>query len=135
MSIFSKIRVGEAEGYVVFDSDSVTAILDICPINPGHLLVFPHEEVDYIFDLPQDRYHEVLDVVRRLAMPLKKVTSANRIGVTVEGFGVPHVHVHMVPVNAGNELNPERASPASKEELSAMAKRIRDSIAELPATI
>ena len=128
MSIFSKIRSGEAEGFVIYETDSVTAILDLYPINPGHILVFPHEEVDYLFDLPKERYHELMEVVRALSGPLQKATSAKRIGVAVEGFGVPHVHVHMVPVNAGNELNPEKSSPATEEDLAAMAKRIKDCI-------
>ena len=114
---------------MIFETDSVTAILDLYPINPGHILVFPHEEVDYLFDLPKGRYHELLEVVRVLSGPLQQATSAKRIGVAVEGFGVPHVHVHMVPVNAGNELNPEKSSPATEQELAAMAKRIRDCLA------
>ncbi len=56
---------------------------------------------------------------------LKNKLQSRRIGLVVEGFGVAHVHIHLVPVNKGNELNPEKARPAEIEELNRIAQKIR----------
>ncbi|MEI7777571.1 MAG: hypothetical protein WCI52_03095 [bacterium] len=63
-------------------------------------------------------------MTKKLAEPLKKVTSASRIGLAIEGFGVPHAHMHLVPVNNGNELNPERARRVSESELMEMQGKL-----------
>lgn len=123
-TIFTKIINNEIPSYTVYNSNNIIAILDKCPINEGHLLVIPFEEIEDINELEESRYHELWKVVRHLSGILKIAFQSPKIGIAVEGFGVPHVHVHLVPVYSGNELNPERAVEATADELSAAMKKI-----------
>jgi len=77
-------------------------------VNPGHVLVVPKIEVDYIFDLEPALYHTLWDVAYSVAEPLKELTSAERIGIAVEGFSVHHVHIHLCPLYNHCELDPHR---------------------------
>lgn len=94
-------------------------------INPGHLLLIPKRHVDYLFEMSMTTYQALWAAVAHLAPGLRSVTSAKRVGVAVEGFAVPHVHVHMVPVYAGDELNPSRAKPISNAEAERLADLLR----------
>ncbi|MDD5270937.1 MAG: HIT family protein [Candidatus Omnitrophica bacterium] len=126
--IFGQIIRNEAPAYKVWDENNIIAILDRNPINEGHLLVIPYEDVDDIMLLSESRYHDLWRTVRVLSQILKKAFNAPRIGIAVEGFGVPHVHIHLVPVFSGNELNPERAKSMPENRLEAVRKRILDAI-------
>jgi len=123
-SIFTKIIRMEERAHVVWNSNRIIAILDICPINPGHLLVIPYEEVSDIDDLTDERYHELWRAVKHLRRALQSAFGAPKVGIAVEGFGVDHAHIHLVPVYSGNELNPERAKPASVKDLDLVHKKI-----------
>lgn len=123
-TLFTKIINNEIDSFKVYENNQITAILDVNPINEGHLLVIPHEEVDDIFNLSASRYHELWEAVAYLSNVLRKAFSSPRVGIAVEGFGVPHTHVHLVPLFNGNELNPERAKSASAEELKAAFSKI-----------
>ncbi len=123
-SIFTKIIQRQSPGYIVWENKHFAALLDINPVNPGHTLVIPRQEVDSIFDLDEQSYSGLWNSVRYLQPYLQKATVARRIGIAVEGFGVPHVHIHMVPVNNGGELDPHRAKKASPEELENMRLQI-----------
>lgn len=125
ISIFTKIIRRQTPSYIIYDSGRVIAILDRCPINTGHVLVIPYEEVSDINDLEIDRYHELWDVVRNLRNILKEAFDAPKVGIAVEGFGVDHAHVHLVPVYSGNQLNPERAVLASDADLQRAQEAIR----------
>lgn len=127
-SIFTRIIRGEAPAYRIWESDSFLAFLDINPVNPGHTLLVPKFEVEYLFDLPDALYGELWQRVRELAGPIQRAMQCRKIGLAVEGFGVAHVHVHLIPVNGLGELNPERAAAASSSELEAVQKRIVDAI-------
>lgn len=124
-SIFSRIIAREAPGFVLWEDHDFALLLDIHPINPGHTLLVPKLDVDSVYALPEALYEKLWRIVRDLEPGLRAATNAVRIGIAIEGFGVPHAHVHLVPVNAGNELNPERARRASDAELEDMALRIR----------
>lgn len=123
-SVFTKILNGEIPGYIVAQDEHFFALLDIRPVNSGHTLVIPKQEVDVLYDLDDETYTGLFLFCKKIAPALKVATGARRIGMVVEGFGVPHVHVHLVPINAANELNPERARDASDAELAAMQERI-----------
>ena len=116
-TLFTRIRKKEEAGHLIFDENNIFAILDTCPINTGHLLVIPYEEVEDINELSDERYKELWLAVKYLSSVLKKAFDAPKVGIAVEGFGIPHAHIHLVPVYNGNELNPERASPATTVEL------------------
>lgn len=127
-TLFTKIISKEIPSFMVYNSNNIVAILDICPINKGHLLVIPFEETEDINDLDEYRYQEIWSVVRYLSGVLKLAFQAPKIGIAVEGFGVPHAHVHLVPVYSGNELNPERATAATQNELVDAMQKIMNVI-------
>jgi histidine triad (HIT) family protein len=122
--LFCKIASGEIPAYKVYEDEDYIAFLDINPINLGHTLIVPKEHVDYIFDLDQKTYMGLFEVARKLAIPLKQATEAARIGIAVEGFAIPHAHVHLVPLYKGNQLDPNLQHRVSDEELGAMQKKI-----------
>ena len=126
--IFCEIRDGESSAFIVWEDEKFLAFLDIYPINPGHIDIIPKEHVDYLFDLDEELYSQIFVLARQLAAPLKKATGAKRIGVAVEGFGVPHAHVHLVPLHKGMELDPNRAKKVTEEELGKMCEKIRKEI-------
>lgn len=121
---FCNIINGEAPTFKVWEDHDFLVILDIKPINPGHLLLIPKQHFADVFALPDPLYHSLFQTARKMVPVLKEVTSAKRIGLAIEGFSVPHVHLHLVPVNNGNELNPERAKRVSQDELKEMWNKL-----------
>jgi histidine triad (HIT) family protein len=122
--IFCKIVKGEIPCVKIWEDEKHLAFLDLNPINPGHTLVIPKKHTDYIFDLEDKEYNDLMLQSKIIAKRLKISLNSKRIGIAVEGFAIPHVHIHLVPLNNGSELNPERAKPANQEELEKIAKII-----------
>ncbi len=122
---FCKIISDEQRAYDVWEDDDYLAFLDINPIKPGHTLLIPKRHVEYIFDLNEQGLCDLFVKACKLSRPLQTATGARRIGLVVEGFEVPHVHIHLVPLHNDNELNPEKGKPASDDELDAMVRKIR----------
>jgi histidine triad (HIT) family protein len=91
-------------------------------------MIIPKHHVDYVFDLEEPLYSELFRVTKQLSDPIKKAMQAGRIGVVTEGFSVSHLHVHLVPINGVNELDPTRAKRATAEELAVIAVRIRNEL-------
>lgn len=126
-SIFSRIVAGEIPCYKVAEDDNYFAFLDIAPVAPGHTLVIPKKEVDYIFDLTDEEYLGLMTFARKVATALQKSMPCKRIGVAVMGMEVPHTHVHLVPINKESDMNFFRdklSLPA--EEMAAIAKKISE---------
>ncbi len=121
--VFCDIIQNRRNALRIWEDGDFILLLDILPINPGHLLVLPKKHVRDIFDLPEPGYGEIFRVAKGAAKILKELTAAKRIGLAVEGFSVPHVHIHLVPVNHSNELNPLRAKALPAKALAAMHKR------------
>ena len=92
---------------------STTLSLDISPVAPGHTLVIPKKEVDYLFDLADDEYESLQLFAKRVAAAMKSALPCKRIGVAVMGLEVPHAHIHLVPINKESDMN------FFKEKLSA----------------
>lgn len=99
-TIFTKIAQGEIPCYKVAENDDFLAFLDIAPMTEGHTLVIPkHTECDYIFDLEDDTYTNLLAFARRVARAIELSIPCKRVGVAVLGMEVPHTHIHLVPLN------------------------------------
>ena len=95
-SIFTKILHGEIPGHVIYQDDTTFVILTIEPLSPGHMLVIPKLEVDHLWDLDDKTYHHLFEVARRMQAKLKTTYPIyDRIGLIVEGYGVPHAHIHV----------------------------------------
>lgn len=104
-SIFTKIILGEIPSYKVAESESCFAFLDINPIAKGHTLIVPKKEVDYIFDVEDELYTELMLFSKKVGKAIEKVVECERIGVTVIGLEVPHAHVHLIPINGIDDMN------------------------------
>ena len=124
-SNFTKISRGEIPSYKVAESDKYYAFLDIAPLQKGHTLVVPKQEEDYIFDLSDEELAGMMVFAKKVAKALQKSVPCQRIGVAVLGLDVPHAHIHLVPLQQGNDLNfsnPKKEFP--KEEMQACADLI-----------
>ncbi len=104
-SIFSKIAAGEIPSYKVAEDERHFAFLDINPVNEGHVLVIPRKETDYVFDLDDEEYASLMLFAKRVAKALKKAIPCTKVGMSVIGLDVPHVHVHLVPMNTGADMD------------------------------
>lgn len=125
-SVFSKIISGEIPAYKVAENDHYLAFLDISPLSPGHTLVIPKVEVDYIFDLEGGHYDGLWQFARHVARAVKAAVPCKRVGVAVIGLEVPHAHIHLIPMNKVSDMNfanPKLTLP--KEEMEAYATAIR----------
>ncbi len=128
-SIFAKIISGEIPAYKVAETEKFLAFLDVRPVVKGHVLCIPKQEVDYIFDMSDEAYAELMLFAKIVARGLKKVIDCKKIGVSVVGLEVPHAHVHLIPMNtiADMSFTSERIEMSS-EEFSALAKQIEQAI-------
>lgn len=104
-TLFSRIAAGEIPSYKVAEDDRHFAFLDINPVHPGHVLVIPKQETDYIFDLDDEEYTALMLFAKRVAKALKAAIPCRKVGVTVIGLDVPHTHVHLVPMDKGDDMN------------------------------
>ena len=104
-SIFTKIIRGEIPCYKVDESEDCLAFLDINPNSYGHTLCILKKEIDYIFDLSDEEYLLLMNFSKRVALAIKKSVDCKRVAMSVVGLEVPHVHVHLIPINNMNDLN------------------------------
>lgn len=104
-TIFSKIVAGEIPCYKVAEDEKHFAFLDINPVAPGHTLVIPKKEVDYIFDLSEQDYTDLQNFARKVAKAMEQAIPCKRIGVAVMGLEVPHTHIHLIPINKESDMN------------------------------
>src|SRR3989339_1474945 len=118
--IFCNIIKGKQKSFKVWENRDFILLLVPQPINPGHIILITKKHIDYIFDLKEPLYSEIFRTAKKISFILKKLSQAKRIGLAIEGFGVRHIHIHLVPVNKGNELNPLRAKRMPDDELQKM---------------
>lgn len=123
-SIFSKVISGEIAGYKIYEDEFVCAFLDIHPIQKGHTLVVPKQEVSDLFMLDEKIYDKVMHRVRYVAQILKAKFDCTRVCILVEGYDIPHAHVHLIPTNKPEDFDKKFAHPATKEELEEVQKML-----------
>lgn len=125
-TLFAKIVNGEIPCTKVWEDDEFLAFLDIMPVAPGHTLVIPKKESDYFFDLDDDAYSRLMLASKKVAAAVKAATGCRRVCVAVFGFEVPHVHVHLIPLNSLSQFPfPAGRAKADPAELQAVAKQIQ----------
>ena len=103
-SIFTKIVNGDIPCYKVAEDDRYFAFLDINPVQKGHVLVIPKQEVDYIFDLDPETLGGLHQFAQRVAIALRKAIPCKKVAVVVLGLEVPHAHIHLIPMNAESDI-------------------------------
>jgi histidine triad (HIT) family protein len=126
MTIFSKIISREIAAHIIAEDKQFIAFLDIMPLAEGHTLVVPKKEIDRFFELPDSELASINLFAKKIAMAIKKTFQCNRVGICVIGLEVPHAHMHLVPLNASNDLN--FSNPKLKltsAELAEIAERIK----------
>ena len=104
-SIFSKIVAGEIPCYKIAENDKFFAFLDIRPLVPGHTLVIPKKEEDYIFDISDEDLAEMIVFAKKIAVAIKKALPCKKVGVAVIGLEVPHAHIHLVPMQKEGDID------------------------------
>ena len=128
-TLFSKIIRGEIPCHKIAEDDRYFAFLDINPLQPGHTLVVPKQETDYIFDLDDEMLAGLIVFSKKVAAAIKKAFPCNRIGVAVLGLEVPHVHIHLVPMDTMEDVNFRNPKLRfTSEEFNEIAKKIRAEI-------
>ena len=120
--IFSKIIIGEIPCTRVWEDPDHFAFLDIRPVQPGHTLVVPKREVSYLFDLSEEEYVSLWRAVRTVESKLRESLGCERVIISVVGWEVPHVHVHLIPTNGIGDFPFPGPCDAPAEELERVAK-------------
>ncbi len=123
-SIFTKIIKGEIPSYKIAEDEKHFAFLDINPNAKGHTLVVPKKEVNKIFDLDQQDYIELMNFSYRIAKAIEKTIPCKRVGMSVVGLEVPHVHVHLVPLNSMEDIQFIKKESITKDEFVVVAEKI-----------
>ena len=127
-SIFTKIINGEIPCYKIAETNDFIAFLDVNPNSVGHTLCVPKQEVDKIFDLDEVTYNGLMAFSRRIAMAIEKAIPCKRIGVSVIGLEVPHVHVHLIPLHSMEDARFINKTKLSTEEFQNTANAIKSQL-------
>lgn len=124
-SIFTKIIQGEIPSYKIAEDRDHFAFLDINPNSKGHTLCVPKKEVDKILDLDEEAYMELMRFSRKVALALERAVPCKRVGLSVIGLEVPHVHVHLIPLNSMADAVFQKKVALEPEEFERLAAAIR----------
>ena len=123
-SIFSRIVAGEIPCHKVWEDENHLAFLDLHPLRPGHTLVIPKKEKDYLFDLDEKDHAALWTAAHKVARKLKDKLGCERVCVAVIGYEVPHAHIHLIPTDSMAEMPWRSEKQASNEELAALASKL-----------
>lgn len=123
-SIFSRIATSEIPSYKVAETDRYFAFLDINPVQPGHVLVIPKNEVDYIFDIDDEEFAGLHIFAKKVAKALRKAVPCVKVGVAVIGLEVHHAHIHLIPINNDGDLDFNNKRTLPESEMKAIADAI-----------
>jgi len=125
-TIFSKIISGELPSYKVAETDDFLAFLDINPNAKGHTLCVPKQEVNKIFELDTETYKNLMIFAKKVGMALEEAVPCKRVGMAVIGLEVPHVHVHLIPLNKMKDMDFGNKLNFSHDQLSRLAEEIKE---------
>ena len=127
-SIFTKIINGEIPCYKIAENENFLAFLDVNPNAKGHTLCIPKQELNKIFEMEDDLYIGLMQFSKKIAVALEKTVPCKRIGMAVVGLEVPHVHVHLIPLNEMDEMRFQNKVTLSKDEFEALAASIKTNL-------
>ena len=126
---FCDIAQHKTEDWIILDDEKFMAFLDINPAKQGHCLLIPKKHTEYLFDMNERLYIELLKTAKKLSEPLRKATNAKKIGLIVMGFDIPHAHIHLVPLHRSGELFDSKLFlKATPEELKEIQEKIKESL-------
>lgn len=123
-TLFTKIINGEIPAHKVAENKDFLAFLDINPNAKGHTLCIPKKEVNKIFDLDETTYINLMKFSKKVAHALEKTIACKRVGMAVVGLEVPHVHVHLIPLNDMKEMTFQHKIAMDENQLKSLAEAI-----------
>ncbi|WP_103069341.1 HIT family protein [Aquimarina sediminis] len=127
-TLFTKIVNGEIPSYKITEDENFYAFLDINPNAKGHTLCIPKKEEDKIFDLSEDEYLELMRFSRKVAKAIERTVACKRVGIAVVGLEVPHVHVHLIPLNEMKEMTFQHKISMSESDFKTLALEIQSNL-------
>ena len=128
--VFCKIVGGKIFSHKIWEDKEFFAFLDINPVSTGHTILIPKKHINYVFDLPDGEYKKIFETAKLLEPAIRKATKAKKIGIAIEGISVSHAHLHLIPVNNGNDLDPCKARKAANHELLEISEKIIKELGE-----
>lgn len=123
-SVFTKIIRGEFSCFRIYEDSRVLAFLSIDPIQPGHTLIVPKEEVDHYVDVKPEDYSAVMALAQPLGRAIQAATDCRRVGLAVQGFEVPHFHLHLIPMWGTEDFDFKKAHRIPEAEMKAVQEKI-----------
>lgn len=125
-SIFTKIIKGEIPSHKVYEDEHTFAFLDIHPVQPGHTLVIPKKQVEFVWDLDDETYQNLMASVKKIALRLREALGVPYVGEQVVGTDVPHVHIHLIPFSTADEFRhrPDMQAEPNHETLAKIAQKV-----------
>ena len=127
-SIFTNIVEGKIPCYKVAETSNCLAFLDINPNSKGHTLCIPKKEVDLLFDLDDELYNDLMNFSKKVANGLEKSVTCKRVALSVIGLEVPHVHVHLIPLNSMSDMDFSKSIQLEKKDFENLALKINSNI-------
>jgi len=124
--VFCQIIAGKIPAHKIYEDEQTLAFLDLAPVNPGHALVVPKTHADHLWELDDDQYSSLMFSAKKVANRIREILSPPRVGEAVEGFAVPHAHVHLMPIykHLREEFNKPKPD-LSADDLAAMAAKLK----------
>ncbi len=127
-SIFTKIVKGEIPCYKIYEDELTLAFLDIHPVQSGHVLVIPKEQIQFVWDLPDELYLALMKTTKKIALHMREILPQQYISERITGVDVPHAHVQLIPFDdALSELSvsPDMNAEPNHLALEKMAQMLR----------
>ncbi len=131
MSLFTKIVAGEIPSHKIAETKDFYAFLDINPNAPGHTLCIPKKETNKLLDLKAGEYTGLMEFSRKVGLALREVVDCKRIGMSVIGLEVPHVHVHMIPINKMDDMRFSNKVSLTDDEMKDLASKVSGKFEEM----
>lgn len=125
-TIFTKIIKGEIPSHKVYEDQRTYAFMDIHPVQPGHVLVVPKQQVEFVWDLEDDDYLALMQTVKKVAQRIRDVMGVPYVGQKIEGVEVPHAHVHLIPFRTADEFDhkPDKTVEPDHDALAEIASSL-----------
>jgi histidine triad (HIT) family protein len=127
-TIFGKIIRGEIPSTKVYEDEQCLAFLDINPVAKGHTLLIPKEHYEWMQDVPDELLSYLFLKTKELMIGIKKALNCDYVQVIVEGKGVAHFHIHLIPSYFDVEIVKWQHEHYEEGEVNIVAQKIQHSL-------